>query len=238
MGQAARLATDTWGKNARTVSTPGFFVSPALIFQSVVNGTPESWPSARSCALLKSAMADRTASALGNGVFMQRNLPHCVSVCQPDSVIASEYGLSMDEDDPNHPRRILWRNLCALMGTQEPTIPALVKKTQVGQGTIQRIRDMDVSVGIDIVQRMAEQFGLDAWQLLAPLSFDQDLPPDAMLIARKFNELPMGTFEQISARRWMFATILRMLSIAEQPQSNAPALPPAPQPSGKPARLK
>ena len=39
-GHAAALAM--WPTNLRTVSMPGFVVSPALIFQSVPNGTPET----------------------------------------------------------------------------------------------------------------------------------------------------------------------------------------------------
>lgn len=174
-------------------------------------------------------------------VFVMRpNLPHCVHSCQPDSVHWTQYGLPVDKTDVNHPRRVLWDNICALMGDPSPTIHAVRDKTKIGQGTVQRIRDMDVSVGLDVLEQIADAFGVQVWQLLAPRDQMQagDLPPDAMVIAREFDKLPMGTFEQITARKWTYAAILRLLSLADAPAATALALPPAAPPTRTPHRVR
>lgn len=217
---------------------PGFFVSPAWIFQSVVNGTPDRSARARRRRVLKVEIDSRTVAVSGIEVLMPRNLPHCVSPCQRDSVHSAEYGYAVDISDPNHPRRILWDNICSLMGDPVPTIHAVRDKTKIGQGTVQRLRDLDVSVGLDVLEKIAEAFNVQVWQLLAPKDQMNDLPPDAMVIAREFNKLPMNTFEQISARRWTYAAILRVLSLADTPDTTAPAPLPAPKPTSEPHRLK
>lgn len=77
--------------------------------------------------------------------------------------------------DKISPKNYLWQNVCALMGEERPSIDAVARRTKCSRGTIQRLRDGQTSVGVDIVAQIAGAFGLAAWQLLIP-----DLDPVAV----------------------------------------------------------
>lgn len=153
------------GRNFRTVSTPGLAVSPDRTFKSVVNGTPESSESTRSCAVPRASNSRLISSALGIEVFMSHSVPHAVSRSQPHSVRSCLYRLRMATHDP---KSFLWNNLCELMGEPAPSIDAVRLKTKIGRGTVQRIKEGSTSVGIDVLATIADQFKIEPWQLLAP----------------------------------------------------------------------
>lgn len=62
---------------------------------------------------------------------------------------------------------VLWDNLVAMMGTPNPSLNAIAKRTGVGRGNIQRIRDGD-NVTLSTVDDLARAFRVPAWQLLMP----------------------------------------------------------------------
>ena len=66
------------------------------------------------------------------------------------------------------PKDYLWKNLCLLMGSPEPTVDSVQAKTGVGRGTIQRIKEGETSVGTDKLRQIADAFHLETWQLLVP----------------------------------------------------------------------
>ncbi len=55
-----------------------------------------------------------------------------------------------------------------LMGTGSPTVDAVQRKTQVGRGTVQRIKEGSTSTGTDTLLAIADAFGVEPWELLHP----------------------------------------------------------------------
>ncbi len=55
-----------------------------------------------------------------------------------------------------------------LMGTGSPTVDAVQRKTQVGRGTVQRIKEGSTSTGTDTLLAIADAFGVEPWELLRP----------------------------------------------------------------------
>lgn len=69
-------------------------------------------------------------------------------------------------------KRLLWENVQALMmdkyGRENLTL--LAKEAGIGVASIQRIKEMQTSVGIDIVEKVAKAFRLEAHQLMCSIS--------------------------------------------------------------------
>lgn len=76
------------------------------------------------------------------------------------------------------PKLVLWTNVSALMLDRYGKInmQRLSKEAGVGIASIQRMRDENTSIGIDIVAKVASAFDLLPWQLLFP-SLDPKNPP-------------------------------------------------------------
>ena len=66
------------------------------------------------------------------------------------------------------PKTFLWSNIALLMGTGSPTVDAVQRKTQVGRGTVQRIKEGSTSTGTDTLLAIADAFGVEPWELLHP----------------------------------------------------------------------
>ena len=81
----------------------------------------------------------------------------------------------MKRDDP---KTVLAANVRALMVKRYGAvrIGRFRRDTGIGAATISRILDATTSIGIDIVEKIARAFKLEAWQLLVS-EFDADNPP-------------------------------------------------------------
>ena len=92
----------------------------------------------------------------------------------------------------------LWHSVHALMVKhyKKENLTRLAKECKIGPGTAARIKEQSTSVGIDILEAIAEHFHLAAWQLLVP-GFDPDNPP-----ALK----PMSKAERVFYEKVMDAT--------------------------------
>ena len=66
------------------------------------------------------------------------------------------------------PKTFLFSNIALLMGTGSPTVDAVQRKTQVGRGTVQRIKEGSTSTGTDTLLAIADAFGVEPWELLHP----------------------------------------------------------------------
>ena len=62
------------------------------------------------------------------------------------------YRIRMASQDP---KTFLWSNIALLMGTASPTVDAVQRKTQVGRGTVQRIKEGSTSTGTDTLLEYA-----------------------------------------------------------------------------------
>lgn len=133
---------------ARTVSRRGSAVSPLRIFHSVVNGTPVRVASALHSACARPPSFARTSAAVGRGavVCMGRNVPLPVRYvkpgCGPPAVQRLQYPADMATTDP---RAYLWRNICTLLGDEDPSLDKVQRATGIGRGSVQRIKAGDAA---------------------------------------------------------------------------------------------
>lgn len=93
---------------------------------------------------------------------------------QPHSVENLNYRIRMT---PTDSKAVLWKNVQELMKKRygEENQTKLAKDVGFGTGTAIRLKAGQTSVGIDIIDRLAQFFGLQPWQLLVP-----GLKPDAL----------------------------------------------------------
>lgn len=79
-------------------------------------------------------------------------------------------------------KELLWANVTALMlhHWNEINLWQLAKRAKIGPATATRIKEARTSVGLDIVDKVAGVFGLQAWQLLLP-DLDPANVPAAMI---------------------------------------------------------
>ena len=67
-------------------------------------------------------------------------------------------------------KNILWTNVLALMEHhyERENLTRLARETKIGPGTTTRIKVQNTSVGIEVLELIADRFGVQPWQLLAP----------------------------------------------------------------------
>jgi hypothetical protein len=76
----------------------------------------------------------------------------------------------------------------------------LSREAKIGPASCSRIKEMQTSVGLDVVDKIAEVFSLEMWQLLTPM-LDPTNPPATKPISqseRQLYERLMASFKQIS----------------------------------------
>ena len=118
---------------------------------------------------------------------MTANIPHSVRSMQPHSVFAPNYRASMEPQDP---KTYLWANICALMKEPTPSIDRAAKVLKIGRGTVQRIKEGQTSIGLDVLRDVAAALETEVWVLLSPpKTAGQAARPDwrteAFLLAEK-----------------------------------------------------
>lgn len=100
------------------------------------------------------------------------------------------------------PKSYLWDNLCALMRVDNPSVDAVQRKTKVGRGTIQRIKEGQTSVGLDNLDRIASAFQVSVWQLLVPELDPNSLPALVESITRwPFAEVPLEVISALAGEK-------------------------------------
>jgi transcriptional regulator with XRE-family HTH domain len=97
----------------------------------------------------------------------------------------------------------LWENVHALMLKHwgEENQSRLAKVCGVGLGTIARIKQQQTSVGLDVIERIAEHFHISPWQLLVP-GMDAKNPPTLQPVnekERRLYEKIMNAAREIAA---------------------------------------
>lgn len=80
----------------------------------------------------------------------------------------------------------LWQNVQALMNQKygRTNIKGFAKFCEIGIGTVQRIEAQETSIGLAILDKIAQKFDVAAWQLLVP-GFDPSNPPALKPVSRK-----------------------------------------------------
>lgn len=124
---------------------------------------------------------------------------------------------------------VLWGNLTTLMHQQfgGENLNRLAREAKLSPATASRIKAMETSVGIDVLDQLATVFGVEPWQLLHPdlgksANFSGAASPLAMDLARQLDGLPQGDQQE---RAFMLASQLMLLANggADSPPERAPA---------------
>ena len=83
-------------------------------------------------------------------------------------------------------KTVLWKNVLALMiyhwGGEN--LPRLSREAKIGPGTASRIKASETSVGLDVLQKVADAFHVQPWQLLVP-EMDPQNPPVLLPISKE-----------------------------------------------------
>lgn len=94
---------------------------------------------------------------------------------QPHAVAHHRHDVSVNSQGTKH---VLWANVAALMRHRygHENLTRLATDCKIGPGTASRIKAQETSVGIDVLEKIGDFFGLDPWQLLVP-GLDPATPP-------------------------------------------------------------
>ena len=67
-------------------------------------------------------------------------------------------------------KAVLWRNVLALMVKKygKENLTRFATEAGIGPGTATRMKDQATSVGVDVLEKSADVFGVEPWQLLLP----------------------------------------------------------------------
>lgn len=146
---------------------PGFLVAALRMFQSVVNGTPDRWAKSCTCACFKATKAARTSSGVGMFDFISGPDPTGFStIAQPDSVDSYKYCPAMAKTNSSG---VLWRNVQALMAVRygKENLTQFRIDAKIGASAATGIKTEGLSVGIGVLDKIAKEFKVSTWQLLA-----------------------------------------------------------------------
>lgn len=109
-------------------------------------------------------------------------------------------------------RHVLASNLNRLMAAtfSLDSNTKMVKRSKLGLGTIGRVRNAEVDATVDTLDKLAEAFGVQPWQLLAPPDITQ--PPQAELPLIAFQPAPAPTGPQPSSKAQELAVLFDLLA--------------------------
>lgn len=87
-------------------------------------------------------------------------------------------------------KKVLWASVSALMRKHYggENLTRLAKDCKVGPGTASRLKEQQTSVGLEVVDKIAAKFGLQAWQILVP-GFDPEHVPTLQPLSEREAEL-------------------------------------------------
>ena len=87
-------------------------------------------------------------------------------------------------------KKILWNSVSALMKKHygKENLTRLAKECEFGPATATRLKEQRTSVGVDIVDKIASKFQVQAWQLMVP-GFDPESPPTLQPLSERERQL-------------------------------------------------
>lgn len=97
----------------------------------------------------------------------------------------------------------LWANVQALMlhEWKEVNVNRLARECKIGPATVMRIKEQKTSVGLEVLDKIAERFHLAVWQLLVP-GMEPCNPPTLQPMSaaeRRLHERVMALTKEVMA---------------------------------------
>lgn len=100
----------------------------------------------------------------------------------------------------------------------------LATESGIGLGTSARLKDPEVTIGLDKIQAIASVFGVPIWQFLDPSSDPlhphQPLSPEATSLAHTLDRITDPI-----ARRKAYAVAVQVIDFAQTPPGYVPSVP-------------
>ena len=92
-------------------------------------------------------------------------------------------------------KAILWTNVLALMVAKygKENLTRLANDSGTGPGTMTRIKNAKTSVGVDVLEKIADVFGVAPWQLLHPdisTAADKQRPDEVLPLRQLYQAIP------------------------------------------------
>jgi hypothetical protein len=87
-------------------------------------------------------------------------------------------------------KAVLWKSVSALMKKHygKENLTQLAKDCKFGPGTSSRLKEQKTSVGLDVVDKIAEHFHVQSWQLLVQ-GFDPESHPTLQPLSERERQL-------------------------------------------------
>jgi hypothetical protein len=87
-------------------------------------------------------------------------------------------------------KAVLWKSVSALMKKHygKENLTRLAKDCDIGPGTSSRLKAQQTSVGLEVVDKIAEHFHVQPWQLLVP-GFDPESHPTLQPLTERERQL-------------------------------------------------
>lgn len=106
---------------------------------------------------------------------MRNDLSTVRGMPAPCTISGGAYPPAMSAIDS---RRVLWTNLSALMLKHwgRENLTRLASEAGVGPATAQRLKGQQTSVGVEVLDKIADVFGVHTWQLFVPGMDPEKLP--------------------------------------------------------------
>lgn len=140
------------------------------------------------------------------------------------------HSADMAQDDS---KAFLWAAVQALMNKHfgDENLNRLARVAKFGPGTASRLKAQATSVGLDTLDKLAQAFSVEPWQLLVP-GFDPDAPPGGAQpspMARDIAQM-LDAIEDDGRRQRAYALVVQVLQFggADGESETAPTPAPAP----------
>lgn len=131
----------------------------------------------------------------------------------------------------------LWAAVLALMEKHygQENLNRLAREAKIGPATASRMKAQETSVGIDTIDKLADYFRTEPWQLILP-GFDPDKPQTLVAASPMAQDVAklLDAIEDDERRRRAYALILQVIEFGAGPaveeKTPAPAAEPTPTP--------
>ena len=112
--------------------------------------------------------------------------PHSEALEDPP-LIGDVYPSPMSTIDS---RRVLWASVSALMNHHwgKENLTRLAREAKIGPASCVRLKSQETSLGLELIDKVAEVFGVETWQLFVP-GFDPASPPVLLPVSPGEREL-------------------------------------------------
>lgn len=221
----------TTGHSFLAVSSPGLAMSPDRTFQAVAYGTPDLAATPLSSARSYNCSLARSSAGVGipdmvtsmPRVSTKRKTVRSESGGQIEGIIET-VPVTAPQPMPNKPSRLILSEAVAALSRKrygrDWAVTQIARDCSIGAATVTRVREATTSVGLDVVDKLAEGLGVTPAALLMPDG--RTLGPAALTLAQAIDEISDPALQRRVWALCMFVIDTGDLPDPTQPHAHAP----------------